>query len=219
VANEKAPNPPNVYQCILKVCADLAQTGIGKDRRNEQQNYKFRGIDDVYNALAPVLAKHGLVILPRIVSREVAERVTQKGGTLFYVTLCAEFDFVSAHDGSQVTVRTYGEAMDSGDKATNKAMSACYKYAALMTFAIPTEGDHDTENATPEPTVEKAPAGFDDWFADVLATADTGLEPLKAAWTASKKGYREYVQKYRAAEWDRAKKRAIAIDQTKPQPV
>jgi hypothetical protein len=130
---------PKVYECIALVSAEIAQTGISKDRRNEQQNYKFRGIDDVYNALAPMLAKHKLVILPRILDRSVVERTTQKGGVLFYVTVAAEFDFVAAVDGSKVTVRTYGEAMDSADKATNKAMSAAYKYAAFQTFCIPTE--------------------------------------------------------------------------------
>jgi hypothetical protein len=66
------------------------------------------------------------------------------------VTVHAEFDFVSAYDGSKHTAATYGEAMDSGDKATNKAMSAAYKYAAFMTFAIPTEGDNDADATTHE---------------------------------------------------------------------
>lgn len=141
---------PKVYGCIASVSAEMAQTGIAKGRSNEQQGYKFRGIDDVFNALAPVLSKHKLVILPRIVDRTVVERPTQKGGVLFYVTVAAEFDFVAAEDGSKHTVRTYGEAMDSADKATNKAMSAAYKYAAFQTFCIPTEGDNDADAHTPE---------------------------------------------------------------------
>ena len=40
--------------------------------------------------------------------------------------------------------------MDSGDKATNKAMSAAYKYAAMQAFAIPTEGDNDADSTTHE---------------------------------------------------------------------
>ena len=140
----------NVYKAINKVQAELAHIGITKDRRNQQQGYNFRGIDDVYNVLSPLLAKHGLCILPRIVSRVCEERQSAKGGILFYVTIEAEFDFVCADDGSKHVVRTYGEAMDSGDKATNKAMSAAYKYAAFQAFAIPTEGDNDTESHTPE---------------------------------------------------------------------
>ncbi len=140
----------SVYKAINAVQADLAKTGIVKDRRNAQQGYNFRGIDDVYNALAPLLAKHGLCILPRILSRDSQERQTAKGGTLFYVTVEAEFDFVCAEDGSKHVVRTFGEAMDSGDKATNKAMSAAYKYAAFQAFAIPTESDNDADAHTHE---------------------------------------------------------------------
>lgn len=138
----------NVYQLIAGVSADIARQGISKDRNNAAQGYKFRGIDDVYNALSPIMSMHGLVILPRIVKREVSERANAKGNVLFYVTVEAEFDFVSSHDGSKHTVKTYGEAMDSGDKATNKAMSAAYKYAAFQTFCIPTEGDNDADATT-----------------------------------------------------------------------
>lgn len=137
-----------VYQAINKVQSAMSQTGISKDRKNAQQGYSFRGIDDVYNALAPLLSQHGLCILPRVLSRECVERTSAKGGVLFYVTVEAEFDFVCAEDGSKHTVKTYGEAMDSGDKATNKAMSAAYKYAAFQAFSIPTEGDNDADAVT-----------------------------------------------------------------------
>lgn len=149
-AQTKVQPPATVYQKIAAVQASLAKTGIAKGRENQQQGYAFRGIDDVYSALAPLLAEHRLNILPRMLSREVVERRTSKGGTLFNVTVEAEFDFVSADDGSAHTVRTFGEAMDSADKATNKAMSAAYKYAAFMAFAIPTEGDNDADATTHE---------------------------------------------------------------------
>lgn len=140
-----------VYQAINKVQADLASVGISKDRTNTQgSGYKFRGIDDVYNTLSRLLATHGLCILPRMISRTCDERTSKSGGALFYVTVEAEFDLVSASDGSKHTVRTFGEAMDSGDKATNKAMSAAYKYAAFQAFAIPTEGDNDVDSQTHE---------------------------------------------------------------------
>ena len=140
-----------VYQAINKVQADLARVGISKARTNSQgAGYKFRGIDDVFNALSPLLATHGLCILPRMLTRACEERMSKSGGNLFYVTVEAEFDLVAAEDGSKHTIRTFGEAMDSGDKATNKAMSAAYKYAAMQAFSIPTEGDNDTENHTHE---------------------------------------------------------------------
>ncbi len=135
-----------IYQAINAVQGALAKTGITKDRRNTQgSGYNFRGIDDVYNAIAPLLSEHGLCILPRVLTRQCEERTSKNGGALFYVTVEAEFDFVSAEDGSKHTVKTFGEAMDSGDKATNKAMSAAYKYAAFQAFSIPTESDNDAD--------------------------------------------------------------------------
>lgn len=147
----ETPKPTNVYAKIAAVQSELAKVGISKSRRNQQgSGYNFRGIDEVYNTLSPIMADQGLCILPRILDRTLTERNTKSGGTLFYVVVEAEFDFVSADDGSTHTVRTFGEAMDSSDKATNKAMSAAYKYAALMTFAIPTEGDNDADATTHE---------------------------------------------------------------------
>ena len=136
----------SVYKAINKVQEEISRIGISKDRRNTQgSGYSFRGIDDIYNALAPALARHGLCILPRVLSREVVERTSKSGGALFYTTLDVEFDFVAAEDGSKHVVRVMGEAMDSGDKSTNKAMSAAYKYACLQAFSIPTEGDNDSD--------------------------------------------------------------------------
>lgn len=145
-----------VYKAISEVQKELAAEGISKDRNNSQHGYKFRGIDDVYNALAPVLAKHGLCILPRILCRDMIERQTKSGNALFYVTVEAEFDFVAAKDGSKHTVKTFGEAMDSADKATNKAMSAAYKYAAFQSFCIPTEGDNDADGTTHDVSPESS---------------------------------------------------------------
>jgi hypothetical protein len=136
---------PAVYAAIAAVMEDVGHEGIAKDRKNQQQGYNFRGIDDVYNALAPILARHKLIIVPRVMSREKTERETAKGGVLFYVVVHVEFDIVCPIDGSKITASTYGEAMDSADKATNKAMSAAYKYMAMQTFCIPTEGDNDAD--------------------------------------------------------------------------
>ena len=178
-ASGPAAQVPHVYQAIATVMAKLAKEGIGKDRKNEQQGYKFRGIDDVYNALAPILAEQSLCILPRVQSREVIERQTRSGSPLFYVNVAVDFHFVSAKDGSTHVVSMPGEAMDSADKATNKAMSAAYKYACLQTFCIPTEGDNDADATThqvaprTEDPVRQAPA-----VAKASARTKTNAEKL-----------------------------------------
>lgn len=134
-----------VYNAISKVQGELAKYGISKDQTNKMQGFKYRGIDDVYNSLAPILSENKLCILPRMVSKECVERQSIKGGALQYTTITVEFDIVSAVDGSKHTVSSYGEAMDSGDKSIGKAMSYAYKAMAFMTFSIPTEGDNDPD--------------------------------------------------------------------------
>ena len=157
-----------VYKAIAAVMGDLAKTGISKDQTNTFDKYKFRGIDDVYNALAPLLSKHGLVVLPRVLERVSDERVSQKGGAMFYVTVKAEFDFVAAEDGSKHTVCAYGEAMDRGDKGTNKAMTAAYKYAMFEAFCIPTEGaddaDRESHAVLPATVTEEQAATLTEWL-------------------------------------------------------
>ena len=183
-----------VYEKIAAVTAELSRVGISKDSKNTSQGYAFRGIDQVYGALSPLLAKHGLCILPRVKDREVIERQNRSGTALFYVCLTVEFDFVAAEDGSKHTIVTIGEAMDSGDKASNKAMSAAYKYAAIQTFCIPTEGDNDADSTTHE-----VRGGF---------TVDPRGELGKAADTSKRD---QFVSEFRAAFDLDAEEKDIAI--------
>ena len=143
---------PHVYAAINAVQREISITGISKDNATTGgAKFKFRGIDDVYNALSPIIAKHSLIIAPRYSDRALVERKSSNGNSLFYITVTGHFDFISMVDGSKHTVTTFGEAMDSGDKGTNKAMAIAHKYALLQVFAIPTEGDNDPDNYTHHP--------------------------------------------------------------------
>lgn len=139
-----------VFKAINSVQASLVKEGIAKDRRNAQQGYNFRGIDDIYNTLSGLLAENNLCILPEVLERTQVERVTQKGGVMFYTSVKVRYTLVSSVDGSSFATVTFGEAMDSADKSTNKAMSAAYKYMCLQVFCIPTEGDNDADGTTPD---------------------------------------------------------------------
>jgi hypothetical protein len=177
---------PHVLQAISAVMTDLAREGIGKDRKNEAQGYKFRGIDDVYNALAPILARNHLVITPRCLTRSKEMIPTKSGGSMFYVNVDMEFTLASAVDGSTTLAQMFGEAMDSGDKATNKAMSAAYKYMAMQVFCIPTEGDNDAEAHTPQlASMEDRAIGH------LQSCAAVGKAQFKDAWEANKDGWRK----------------------------
>jgi hypothetical protein len=139
---------PKVYSAIHAVMAALGSVGINKDRTNEQQRFKFRGVDDVYAALNPLLVKHNLLMLPRVVARDSIERKSKSGSPLFASVVTIEFDFVSVDDGSKHTISGYGEGMDSADKSTAKASSIAYKYAVFQAFCVPLEG------AMPDPDAE-----------------------------------------------------------------
>jgi len=131
-----------IYEKIVAVMADME--ALGKSRENTQQGYKFRGIDDVYNMVQPIMAKHGLFMRSAILDERSEERATKSGSTLIYRVVRLRYYLVAA-DGSSVDTEVIGEGMDTGDKATNKAFSVAQKYALLQMFLIPTEEPKDPE--------------------------------------------------------------------------
>ena len=141
------------------ICQAMRKVGaIGKDSVNTQQKYKFRGIDAVYNALNPVMAELGLFICPEIIDHRREERETvsnyngeQKKTVLKYSILTIRYTMY-APDGSNISCTVVGEGMDSGDKASNKAMSVALKYACFQLFMIPTEEMVDPDQETHEVT-------------------------------------------------------------------
>lgn len=145
---------PKIYGLIPQVMDEIG--AIGKDRKNAQQNYFFRGIDDLYNAVQSALIKHMVFCAPEMIDMSREERTNKSGGTLIYTVLTMRYTFY-AEDGSSFTCVTVGEAMDSGDKSCNKAMSAAQKYALLQVFCIPTEEPKDTENETHEVAPKPSP--------------------------------------------------------------
>lgn len=137
-----------VSSTIVKVMREV--DAVTKGRNNSAQGYKFRGVDDVYNELHAIMAKHGLFTIPRVVGEASEERTTKSGGVSIYRLLRIEFDFVN-ESGDTLTAGPFiGEGMDSGDKASNKAHSVAHKYALIQVFMIPTEDEKDPENQSPE---------------------------------------------------------------------
>lgn len=132
-----------IYEALNKAMASVG--AIEKNRKNDQQHYKFRSIDDIYSAVQPVFIESGIVPLPKVLNSNRYEVQTKSGGVLNYTVLDVQYTFY-AMDGSSVEATVVGEAMDSGDKSSNKAMSAAYKYALLQILCIPTEdADNDAD--------------------------------------------------------------------------
>lgn len=136
-----------IYAAISEAMADIS--AIGKDKYNQQQGFKFRGIDDVMNALKPILTKNKIFTVPQVLEQTREIKVTAKGGELRYSLLKIAFRFY-ATDGSFIEAVTLGEGMDSGDKASNKAMAIAYKYALFQVFCIPTEEMTDPDGESYE---------------------------------------------------------------------
>ena len=137
-----------IYERIAAIMAEVP--AIGKNNQNQEQRYRFRGIDDVYNSLHPLFVKHQVFTTSEILNKN-REVWTNKNGTIMIeFTLQVKYRF-TAIDGSSIETETMGQAMDSSDKASNKAMSMAHKAAILQIFMIPTVDIEDADANTPEP--------------------------------------------------------------------
>ena len=133
------------------ICAITAEIGaLGKTKKNEQQGYAFRGVDDLMNALHPLFAKYGVFLMPEVTNTQRDERITAKGTALISVTVTVRYHFV-AMDGSEIVATVVGEGMDSADKA----MTAAFKNVCFQTFCIPTDEvtKSDPDRETPDASV------------------------------------------------------------------
>lgn len=137
-----------IYEAISRCMEEIG--AVGKDAVNKQQGFKYRGIDAVMNAINPALIKYHVFIVPEVLEQSREERTTKNGGALIYSVCRIKYTFY-ADDGSFIEAITVGEGMDSGDKATNKAMAIAFKYACFQVFCIPTEEMKDPDEETPEP--------------------------------------------------------------------
>lgn len=131
-----------IYQAIPAIMSEI--NAVGKNKKNTQQGFMYRGIDDVMNAINPALVKNKVFIVPEIIEQTREERKSIKGANLIYSICRMRFKFY-AEDGSSIEAVTIGEGMDSGDKATNKAMAIAFKYACFQVFCIPTEEMRDPD--------------------------------------------------------------------------
>ena len=130
------PGAPKIYAAIAGVINDIGV--VSKDKVNKQQGFKYRSVDDVYSVLNPALAKNKVFILPEILDETREIGTSKSGGRVTSVILKMKYT-VYAEDGSHVETVLKGEAMDTGDKAINKAMAIAYKYLCFQLFCIPVE--------------------------------------------------------------------------------
>lgn len=179
----------NIYTAITNIMSDMG--AISKDKKNVQQGFMYRGIDDVMNALQPLLSKHKVFISPEVLEHIREDRTSSKGNALIYSICKIKYTFY-ADDGSNVSAIVVGEGMDSGDKATNKAMAIALKYACFQVFCIPTEEMKDPDAEVHELKPKEAPTEAkpvcEDCKKQVTATKQKTVEQIL-------EGSQKYYQK------------------------
>lgn len=150
----------NIQTAITEVMTAVG--AVAKRERNASQGFNFRGIDSVVNAVSPAMRAAGLVVHPTVQQVEYATVEVGKSRTpMGHVRIVAAFTF-TAPDGSSITSVVPAEAMDSGDKATAKAMSVAFRTALLQTFVLPTdETDPDSDSYERAPQHNDSPAVAD----------------------------------------------------------
>lgn len=141
-----------IFKTINEVMKKIG--AVGKDRNNQQQHFQYRGIDDVMNELHPAMAECGLFVVPEVLEENRTTGQSKSGGVMNYTRQKIKFTFY-ALDGSNLSAVVIGEAMDSGDKASNKALSIGLKYALLQVLCIPTEDEKDPDAQIIEMVAQK----------------------------------------------------------------
>lgn len=164
-----------IQQALNDVMRDVQ--AVGKHERNNHQGFNFRGIDAVLNAVGPAFREHGVIALPRILSADYQQiEIGAKRTLSGHVRLTVEYTFTGP-EGDALTCTVAAESMDSGDKATAKAMSVAYRTALLQVLCLPTdEPDPDSH------TYERAPVESAEHLLGLVQAATTEDE-LRALWT------------------------------------
>jgi len=147
---------PTIYEALSRVMADVQ--AVRKDNRNQQQGYSFRGIDAVVNAVGPALREHGVIVVPHVedVQYNVVE-VGQRRTPMRECTVRVRYVF-HGPAGDTIDCVSIGEAMDSGDKATPKAMSVAMRVALLQALCIPTDEPDPDSTAYERAPVRQEPS-------------------------------------------------------------
>lgn len=126
--------PGKIYRAIVEIMRDVG--AIGKDSKNEQRGFNYRSAEAVYNRVQPLLATHGVFSVPRLLEERRETGQSKSGGAMHWTFLQVEYTFY-AEDGSNIIVVVPGEAMDSGDASTAKAMTVAHRYAICQLLNIP----------------------------------------------------------------------------------
>jgi hypothetical protein len=132
----------NIYQRLNEIRKEVAY--LRKEK--EVTGYKVITHDQVTGEIRESLIKHGVMIVPRLVSSKTVDTgtTTSKGIPIIRYEPWFELDFVNIDEPSEkVIVPIEAHALDQGDKAPGKAISYATKYAMLKLFSIESGEDEE----------------------------------------------------------------------------
>jgi len=188
---------PTIAQSLSEIMKAVG--AIAKNDKNTSQGFNFRGIDSVVNAVSPALQKHGVIVVPHVEDYEYATvEIGRNRTAMGHVKVKVTYTFIG-QAGDAISATVVGEAMDSGDKATAKAMSVAFRTALLQALCLPTdEPDPDSNSYERSSATDVLPASA------VLtkitsATDNDALGEVGKYITSNKEGYSaEQLETFRA---------------------
>ncbi len=141
--------PKDIISIIPRIRKELG--AIAKEDEPEfGTKFKYRGHDQIINAIVPLLNKYGVftTVDDELLRYEGRAAANNKWNTAAVIRKTVTF---WAPDGSSVTSTLVAESTDNGNKALSQAQTYAERYAYTQTFTIPT-GDAD-----PDSNAEDAP--------------------------------------------------------------
>ena len=117
---------------------------------SKSNSYKAVSERDVLDAVKPIEFKYRVYSYP--VTREIIESNVLTTKTDYgernslYMRLETTYRFVNMDEPEEfIDIKSYGDGIDTGDKATGKAMTYADKYALMKAYKISTGDDPDQE--------------------------------------------------------------------------
>ncbi len=147
----------NIYKKMLHVENELGFVKKKLDVEMGRGSYKAVGEVDVLEAVKPIEFKYGIKSLPILRAIVESKETQTKTGTINqFMRVETTYRFINVDDPKDyVDVITYGDGVDSQDKASGKAMTYADKYALLKSYKIATGDDPDQKASEEQKTITK----------------------------------------------------------------
>lgn len=152
----------DIGECVTEIMRRVE--AIDKSSTNKFHKFNFRGIDSIYNSLHHIFAHVGVKTIPKVLKRIQSDRTTKSEGASIHTVVEVEYHFTATNKSTLVVGPVWGEAADTGDKSTGKAMAYAHKLALLQLLMIPTEDVRETmeerepDASSPEAGTTRPPA-------------------------------------------------------------